>query len=46
MAAAITQGLSLEDTAARLKLTDFEGFDLFGWVHLGLDVPALYKDLQ
>ena len=46
MTAAISQGLSLEDTAARLKLTDFEGYDLFGWVHLGLDVPALYKDLQ
>ena len=46
MTAAIAQGLSLKDTAARLKLTDFEGYDLFGWVHRGLNVPALCKDLQ
>ena len=46
MTAAIAQGLSLEDTAARLKLTDFEGYALFSWVHPIFNVSAAYKDLQ
>ena len=44
--AAIAKGLSLEDTAARLKLTDFEGYALFSWVHPIFNVSAAYKDLQ
>lgn len=44
--AAIKDGLSLEDTVARVQLPEFGGYALFGWVHPGLNVPAAYMDLQ
>jgi glyoxylase-like metal-dependent hydrolase (beta-lactamase superfamily II) len=44
--AAIAEGLSLEETIARVKLPEFAGYALFGWVHPGLNVPAAYKDLN
>ncbi len=44
--AAIADGLSLEDTVARVQLPNYQGYALFGWVHPGLNVPAAYKDLQ
>ncbi|WP_338848249.1 MBL fold metallo-hydrolase [Massilia sp. W12] len=44
--AAINEGLNLEQTVARVKLPEFGGYALFGWVHPGLNVPAAYKDLQ
>ena len=46
VAAAISEGLSLEDTVARVQLPDYQGYALFGWVHPELNVPAAYKDLQ
>ena len=39
------RGLSLEQTVAELKLPEFRGYQLFDWVHPGLNVPAAYKDL-
>ncbi len=30
----------------RVKMTEFEGYALHGWVHPGLNVPAAYKDLS
>lgn len=46
VAAAIADGLSLEETVARVQVPDFQGYALFGWVHSGLNVPAAYRDLQ
>lgn len=44
--AAVAEGLSLEETVARVQLPGFGGYALFGWVHPGLNVPAAYKDLN
>lgn len=44
--AAIADGLSLEETIARVQLPEFAGYALFGWVHPGLNVPAAYNDLN
>tara|TARA_R110002124_G_scaffold61155_6_gene167509 strand:+ start:267 stop:1226 length:960 start_codon:yes stop_codon:yes gene_type:complete len=44
--AAIAEGLSLEDTVARVALPDYQGYALFGWVHPSLNVPAAYQDLK
>lgn len=43
---AIADGLTLEDTVARVQMPEFGGYALFGWVHPGLNVPAAFKDLQ
>lgn len=43
---AIDDGLTLEQTVERVKLPEFSGYVLFGWVHPGLNVPAAYKDLS
>jgi cyclase len=42
---ALARGLSLEQTVKELKLAEFRGYQLFDWVHPGLNVPAAYKDL-
>lgn len=44
--AAIDQGLSLEQTVAKVTMSEFTGYALFGWVHPSLNVPAAYKDLS
>ncbi|MCU9848212.1 MBL fold metallo-hydrolase [Defluviimonas sp. WL0024] len=44
--AAVDEGLSLEETVARVTLPDYGGYALFGWVHPGLNVPAAYNDLK
>lgn len=44
--AAIDEGLSLEQTVERVKMPEFGGYALFGWVHPGLNVPAAYRDLS
>jgi cyclase len=46
VAAAISEGLSLEDTVARVQLPEFQGYALFGWVHPSLNVPAAYNELK
>jgi cyclase len=43
--AAVDDGLTLEETVERVKMSGFGGYALFGWVHPGLNVPAAYKDL-
>ncbi|MBB5206343.1 glyoxylase-like metal-dependent hydrolase (beta-lactamase superfamily II) [Inhella inkyongensis] len=43
---ALARGLTLEQTVAEVKLTEFRGYALFDWVHPGLNVPAAYKDLS
>ena len=43
--AAIVAGLTLEQTVEHVKMPEFEGYALHGWVHPGLNVPAAYKDL-
>ena len=43
---AIDDGLTLEETVERVKMPEFGGYALFGWVHQGLNVPAAYKDLS
>ena len=42
---ALARGLSLEQTVAELKMPQFRGYQLFDWVHPGLNVPAAYRDL-
>jgi glyoxylase-like metal-dependent hydrolase (beta-lactamase superfamily II) len=44
--AAVADGLSLEETVARVQLPEYQGYALFGWVHPSLNVPAAYSDLQ
>ncbi len=44
--AAIDDGLTLEQTVERVKMSEFSEYALFGWVHPGLNVPAAYKDLS
>ncbi len=46
VSAAISEGLSVEDTVARVQLPDFQGYALFGWVHPNMNVPAAYNDLK
>ena len=43
---AVDEGLTLEQTVERVKMAEFGGYALFGWVHPGLNVPAAYKDLS
>jgi len=42
----INDGLTLEQTVARVKMPEFSGYALFGWVHPALNVPAACKDLS
>ena len=42
---ALARGLSLEQTVAEIKMPEFRGYQLFDWVHPGLNIPAAYKDL-
>ena len=44
--AAVDEGLTLEQTVAQVKMPEFGGYALFGWVHPGLNVPAAYNDLS
>lgn len=46
VAAAIKDGLTLEQTVNRVEMPEFAGYQLFGWVHPSLNVPAAYKDLS
>lgn len=46
VSAAITDGLGLEDTVARVLLPEFQGYALFGWLHPNLNVPSAYADLK
>jgi glyoxylase-like metal-dependent hydrolase (beta-lactamase superfamily II) len=43
---AIDDGLTLEQTVEQVKMPEFGGYALFGWVHPALNVPAAYKDLK
>ena len=43
---AVAEGLTLEQTVERVKMPEFRGYALYGWVHPGLNVPAAYKDLS
>lgn len=43
---AIAEGLTLEQTVERVKMPEFGGYALYGWVHPGLNVPAAYNDLS
>ncbi|MBE1275889.1 MBL fold metallo-hydrolase [Enterovibrio baiacu] len=44
--AAIDDGLTLQETVAKVQLPEFTGYALRDWVHPGLNVPAAYKDLS
>ena len=46
VSAAIAQGLTLEQTVAKVTLPEFRGYALFDWVNPKLNVPAAYKDLS
>jgi len=42
----IDAGMTLEETVLSVKLPQYHGYALYGWVHPGLNVPAAYKDLK
>ncbi len=42
---ALNKNLSLEDTQQFVTMPDYGGYALFGWVHSGVNVPAVYKAL-
>lgn len=44
--AAVDEGLTLEQTVARVTMPEYGGYVLFDWVHPKLNVPAAYKDLK
>lgn len=44
--AAIDEGLTLEETVAKVQMPEFTGYALRDWVHPGLNVPAAYRDLS
>lgn len=43
---ALQAGLSAEQTVKKVTLDQFRGYQIFDWVHPGLNVPAAYKDLS
>jgi len=43
---AIDEGLTLKQTVEKVKMPEFGGYALFGWVHPSLNIPAAYKDLS
>lgn len=43
---AIDGGLTLEETVEKVTLPEFQGYQLYPWVHPSLNVPAAYKDLS
>ncbi len=43
---AIAQGMTLEETVSKVKMTNFQGYMLFGWVHSQLNIPSAYKELS
>ncbi|WP_028025309.1 MBL fold metallo-hydrolase [Enterovibrio calviensis] len=44
--AAIDEGLTLEETVAKVQMPEFRGYALRDWVHPSLNVPAAYRDLS
>lgn len=44
--AAIAQGLTQEQTVKQVAMPEFRGYQLFDWVHPGLNVPAAFQDLS
>lgn len=44
--AAIDRGATLEQTAAEVKLPQFQGYALHGWVHQQVNVGAAYRELK
>ncbi len=42
---ALTNNLSLEEAQQAVTMLNFQGYALFGWVHSGVNVPAVYQEL-
>jgi glyoxylase-like metal-dependent hydrolase (beta-lactamase superfamily II) len=43
---AIANNLSLEETQQAVTMPTFQGYALFGWVHSGVNVPAVFRALS
>jgi len=43
---AVEKGLTLEQAQKNITMKDFQGYALWGWVHSGVNVPNMYKDLS
>ncbi len=43
---AIASNLSLEETQQAVTMPTFQGYALFGWVHSGVNVPAVFRALS
>jgi len=44
VAKAKAEGLTLDQTVAKVQMPDFGGYALKGWVHKALNVPAAYRE--
>lgn len=44
--ASVDAGRTLEETVAAVTLDDFQGYALWGWVHVMVNVPATYAELS
>ena len=42
---ALSNNLSLQETQQFVSMPDYSGYALFGWVHVGVNVPAVYNVL-
>ena len=40
-----TQGLTVEQTVARVTLPSFQGYKIWDWVHKQVNVPSTYAEL-
>lgn len=44
--AAIAQGATLEEAVAKVQVAAAQGYQIYGWVHQQINVPAAYKELK
>lgn len=44
VAAAVEQGLTLDETVATVTLEEFRGYALFDWIHSAVNVPNTYAE--
>lgn len=43
--AAVTEGLTLEETVAAVTLDEYQGYRIWGWIHAQVNVPNTYGEL-
>jgi len=43
---AIKKGMTIEQAQQSITMKDFQGYALWGWVHTGVNIPNIYKELS